>query len=233
LCAEFEAIDDSKKQLQKEKKKSKQKPKQPIFKQVEIDTTLENELTSAKMEFSDSSINTTTDVVSKHTCYTSEKFAKLAVLNIAKMNPQSSNCSSVDYKEKTKISINNEKKCQCDDETEFVHIINIDASILPTNSANNKCKMSCCFDIVDYWNKLVAEEEESKTWKKVKSRKVKLNMVEPFMCEDEHWITPEEKQHYFDNKSIYLEERMKRRQQLMEKWACLSCNLKLKTRITD
>lgn len=82
--------------------------------------------------------------------------------------------------------------------------------------------MSCCFDIIEYWNRLVREDEEKAKTKKVVPRRLKLNYVDCEEIDSEEMITEEEKREYFENRARYLALRMARRQQLIDDWKLLS-----------
>lgn len=158
----------------------------------------------------------------KHTCTFVEKSTKLNLSDT--LSPVASSDCSVSPKceSKSKKNLELNEECNCDDVSQFIH------SIEENNDKN--CEMSCCFDIIEYWNKLVKEEAENLEWNTISKGKKKkpceLNFDKKLM------ITDEEKQEYYKNKTFYLVERMNRREQLKNKFSMLklSSNFKLEPR---
>lgn len=164
----------------------------------------------------------TKSIQQKHTCTFGEKSTKLNLSDplSPSASPDCSDSPKCQSKAKKNLEINQE--CNCDDQNQFVH------SIEEKNDRN--CEMSCCFDIVEYWNKLVQEELESSEWNTILKGKKKKNL--DMNIDKSLLITDEEKQEYYRNKAYYLGERMNRRELLKNKFKMfkLSSNFKLEPR---
>lgn len=132
-------------------------------------------------------------------------------------------CSGLGNREsKKKIKQDDVDNCYCDDLNEFVHTSD------NQKKENEKCNMSCCFDIIEYWNRLVEEDRKNVEWNlKVsakKNRKIKDSEVILDNLDSSMFITEEEKKHYYENKSLYLLERNNRRLLLENKFKMLKLN---------
>lgn len=189
ICAELEAIDEG--------KKTKSKPKVKRAKTVPTQQKLPP-LMNEKVEEKD-----------QHTCLNGETSSPkiVNILPTTKKSTKSSKCNTSTRTNKTKkrLIVSESTKCECDDESKFVH------DHLPMIDA---CEKSCCFDIIEYWNRLVQEEEDAK--RKVVPRRLKVNYIDG---ENDHErITDEDKREYFENRGHYLALRMEKRRQLIQNW---------------
>ncbi|CAF0875517.1 unnamed protein product [Brachionus calyciflorus] len=163
----------------------------------------------------------------KHTCTSSKKSTKLNLSDSQSPvnSPECSEKPSCTNKAKKNLEI--KEDCYCDDQNEFVHAVD------EKNDVN--CEMSCCFDIIQYWNKLVQEDEEKSKWNVIENKKSKgkKNACNDLSDLDKGLlITDKEKQEYYKNKSFYLNERMNRRELLENKFKMLklSSSFKLESR---
>jgi hypothetical protein len=136
-----------------------------------------------------------------------------------------------------KLELQNEE-CKCDDERDFVHKL---PEIQTTNfeigqEERFECNKSCCFDIINYWNKLV-EEDKQKEIKLIESKK--LNNLDLFDGEESfdimfnNQISQEEINDYYANRANYLESRIKNRKELQRKFEILKSKSNLKIRLRN
>lgn len=224
ICAELEAIDESKKSQKQKSSKNNKTPKQQPQKSRNVKSIStqksQEEIKTEKVINSES-----TPSNKHHTCYNGDQPAKITTV----LTNTNSNSNPPSQRKSAKSKCNKSKKtqpismrqtesanaCECDDESQFVH----DHA---DERRRGRCEMSCCFDIIEYWNRLVREDEEKAKTKKIVPRRLKLNYVDCEEVDNEEMITEEEKREYFENRARYLALRMARRQQLIDDWKLLS-----------
>ena len=136
----------------------------------------------------------------------------------------------------------NQDECKCDDENDFIHkSIEVETTNNDQISQDNdkiECNKSCCFDIINYWNKLV-EEDKQKEIKLIESKK--LNNLDLFEDEEENKfelmlnneISQQEIDDYYANRDNYLENRIKNRIELQRKFELLKSKSNLKIRLRN
>lgn len=223
ICAELEAIGESnsKKQPVESSSKSKNKSKPKRTKQK-----------SPPKESIDDEVDLLGhNKVSQHTCLSGDTSSKiLNVLPTKKTSSSASKCNANSRSNKTKKRFVAESiKCECDDESKFVHLDDIDHNLRSSHTQVARslvCDKSCCFDIIDYWNRLLEEDEEAAKQRKVTPRRLKLNYVESQI--EAESITDEEKREYFENRARYLAMRIEKRQELLRNWNILASSQQFK-----
>lgn len=174
----------------------------------------------------------------KHTCYSSSK--QTTVLLLAATNE----CKDMVEVKFNKTTSSNEEiligdeNCSCSNESEFIH---------EELKGVKGCDASCCFNIIEYWNKLVEEDlakKENDSFKIVMSKSLRKKVK----TSDENYgkgkedemdeslsITFNEKMDYFNNKEAYLNQRNKRRLDLAKRFQLFksSSNFRLVPRKTS
>ena len=150
----------------------------------------------------------------KHTCYTSSKQTTVLLLAVPE------ECKDiVEVKFNKTISEIKEgsigqESCSCSNKSEFIH---------EELRGVEGCDASCCFNIIEYWHKLVQEDlakKESDSYKivmpkslrkKGKTRDENHEKENEEEVDEPYRITHTEKMDYFNNKEAYLNQRNKRR----------------------
>jgi hypothetical protein len=185
-----------------------------------------NKLTKCNSKSSKESLKSNKN---KKTCHSSNSYLKRLVSEeLSKLNDK----------------LDKNKNCKCDQDDyihesiedkhenqEYSNVNKLD-SLTESNNIGARCLNSCCFNIIEYWKML--NNEEFLTAAKSNKKLDKLKSISGFDF-GQPSITAEEIKDYYDNRSVYLKNRMQRRVVLANRFEELKTksNFKIKPRYLD